>query len=356
MKKRLKGKKRVRRKKRLHKKGKSGGVKNLASRVGSVPFPSELKTTLKSVMGMGGVFAKANAAAGNAQIWFWRGNGIIATGPGGIYPIGSVPIKEAANFPAGINYLLSSEPQGPVSTPTAPYNKYLVTGSTVRLRLLPINDTANPQGNVNALMAVLCPLTLDEAMTPTTFDTITLSEQPHAKKWIIPQVQTGNPINLKHHISTSEAMGGRPVNTALDDYYGSYNSNPTNSFNWVLMVSNVDGSGYPISYDVEVECDYHTTFFDRNVFSNAVPAQLEYAANGNQYVFYPNNYVNTGNGGDYYGGNQVAGGTLYDIALAGPSGPIIQNIYLGTQGASGPSGPFGYYARGNFPTTYVGTA
>jgi hypothetical protein len=168
----------------------------------------------------------------------------------------------AANYPAGLQYLLGSAGGG-----GAPYGKYRVLRSSIKIMVT--SGTTNSQGNTNV---VLFPTNDYYSYSGYSFQT--LMEQPFAvRKMLGNWASNDSVVNLSKTLTPEKVYGLiDPQLVRVDAYTGSYNTDPTNNWWWYVVLQNTAGSGGAAQVlDMQIELVQRIEFFDRNVQASGPP-------------------------------------------------------------------------------------
>lgn len=230
-------------------------------------FPPILRTKL--VANVTTPFALTPAGAdGNAGYLVWRGNGLTGIGPAGQATQGNPLGAYAAEYPAGLNYLLSSDN---LTGSACPYGQYVVLGSSIRLKITTGVGTSNrpmqlvllPQDGLSVLPVVGGQYQLNVQ---------DLREQPYAKEAMIPPTLTSRPIVMFNAISTSKLLGINILSTGDDTLNGIYNANPSSHWHWLLGMRNADGdTAVASTIIIQATITYDILFQARNLFRSTAP-------------------------------------------------------------------------------------
>lgn len=234
----------------------------------STLFPPDLRTTMNIAYSFP-IVGSAATADSCATFSFFRGNCIIQSGVAQIANINLAVPAYGASYPGGIRYLLASGSTTSATPSSGPYNKYLVLGSKITIRI-------TTEGNTNhSTQWVLFPFSEEVSGKTWNLNTGSCAEQNYMKRLVCPGTLTNKALTLSHQISTKKMYGlSRNIATEDSDYCGDYASAPTvqTSWVWVLATNNADGTntqGFTCTATVNIE--YDTIFFDRNLNFSSAP-------------------------------------------------------------------------------------
>lgn len=235
-------------------------------------FPPALRTklTMNTTFPMSGVTGGAN---NNATFAYFKHNSILNCGPSLQSTATLAPGDYTGTFPSGINYLLAqSQNTNTLTAARAPYNSFLVIGSSIRLLM-----TSDQAGNTHSVQAVIYKSSENYGGSsgPGIGQSVeNLGEQPGAVSCLIPPETTSKAIILKTSSSTKKIFGlTRNVATNDKDYIGTWQTSPAGLSTYIIAMNNA-GSG-TINEPFDIECKvtivYDVIFFDRNMFGSVVP-------------------------------------------------------------------------------------
>lgn len=234
-------------------------------------FPPVLRTKLVTVCAanLDGTTAAGDSAA---AFLYYRGNGLISVGPALQATTNATPGSYAANYAAGLPYLLGRDATTTIGNAiTAPYARYLVISSSITLRL---STPTTP--NDNPLRVVLMPLagdpqTLSSGISQNVHN---LGEQPYSRtKLMPPSVTNSGGMVIKNKISTRRLLGfSRNLATEDIDYTGAYSTDPTRPWTWIIGVNNFPASTLDWSIIGEVKITHDVLFYQRNMLSSYAPS------------------------------------------------------------------------------------
>lgn len=260
----VKGKKKVARKR-----NKTTTVMTLHGSTPSYPFPPKLRTKLRmNVTFNASVGIGAVAGLGNPADWFFKLNSLNLMGPAINYPLGA-PTAFANNTAAGLFNLLSSN--GILVGSVAPYGRYFVTSSSIRLEIYNIGDVTN-----RPVELIILPLSLPSSelatYTANTIVTPTIAEQPFARSFTLPAILNDNARIFRHSISVNKLAGGKNIDQDDDSFTAVTAVDPLDLGIWQLRFGNMDGSVNARSLTVKAIVEYNVVFYDLNAVNSSVPA------------------------------------------------------------------------------------
>lgn len=242
-------------------------VPNNIGKTISTLFPSDLRTKLNIAYSfpITGTVGNSDSAA---TFCFFRGNCIVMSGQAQIAAINSVVPAYGASYPGGIRFLLASGSTTSATPSSGPYNKYMVLGSKIQIRI-------NTEGSTNhSTQHVLFPFSEEVSGKTWNLNTGSCAEQNYMKRIVCPGNLTNRALMLSHGMSTKKMYGlSRNIATEDADYAGDWQSAPLAlaSWVWVLASNNADGTTTGFSCTATVNIEYDTIFFDRNLNFSSAP-------------------------------------------------------------------------------------
>lgn len=232
-------------------------------------YPPALRTrlTMNTTFPMVGTAESPNNSATFA---FFKQNSVLNCGPALQLANNVAPLAYSATFPSGINYLLSSSQNtNTLTAARAPYNQFLVMGSTIRLTMCTPSSV-----NANPIQVVIYPASENYLTSGMGQSIENLGEQPLSKRTVVPSVCTTRGITMKSSIQTGKLFGLTRQTATNDNFYtGEYNVDPVNLGTWIIGMNNL-GSALnteAFTVDCSVTVSYDIILFDRNLFGSVAP-------------------------------------------------------------------------------------
>lgn len=248
-------------KKKFHKKGMSMTGYISGSKLG-YPFPPMLKAIFKTAANDYQVVA-AGLINGNPLEYNFKFNGVMNIGPALNYPLGTLSAY-STNVPTGLKYLLAPEVTASGGA-NAPYSKYFVTHSKIRVCLMNVGVTNLP------LSCIIMPRA--EPATATALPSAVLQEQPLATTFIIPQVLNEVPRWHERKMDTKTLFGLTSLSNSNSDYTGSVTVDPVALGDWLVRFQNADNqqlNGYTLM--IKFEIIHEIILWDRNLETSTIPS------------------------------------------------------------------------------------
>jgi len=170
--------------------------------------------------------------------------------------------------PSSLEYLLSSSQ--PTGVSIAPYNRYTVLSSSVRLKFMPGGS------NVCPVEICLFPIAQETFNKTLSIGPGLMKEQPFAKTlYLNPDVTTEKVATITHKMSTRKIYGYLGNVLLEESFSGAMNvSSGTPPQSWVWLMSFCNMQLTPAMQSVvitSVQIEYDCVFYERNFLRDGIP-------------------------------------------------------------------------------------